>query len=914
MTTNTAQHTVTLINKIRIFIHPPRRNDSPFTTMTIGRIHSNKKLFAQLLLLGTPTVLLAFYVLRLANQYYIPLGNDYSNQALFFSGGLAASLIFYAFRFRFITTAAVLVGVLYAGYKIIGNVSLGEFDAFFVSIKFFLFAFLFSLGWFVGFGFSRARYFTIGWSVFLLAAMILIVSRVAEVRAETIILAFAPTLAYSFYIIYMSELIRNMNEDEPSFVWYIFKRFAAFAVVAAALIFGLLFYLDDEFKGVEREFGGGGKGKPQTEGGNKLTKQDGSGVSTQNQMGLTGNNQNDKNKQKRLLFVSKLDNFFNDGKTPNPLYYVTDYFDKFDTETQTFEIDSTAPYRDLFSPDPSKTPLYFTKTDTSVLRKMMASKMRKVVNAEIYKTLLSSHSFTAPATAYFMQPISVPPEDSGKFRSAYRAKMNVSALNSAYFVYNPVGEGAAQLKTFQEERFKELRTVQTYTGMPQNFMQYYTSMPNGAEYDSIRTLARQIVAKSGAKTFVDQIIAIRDHFTALDENGLPTFYYTDNPGVPGMPSASKLTYFLFQNKKGYCAYYAGATLFLLRALGIPSRVATGFLTVDRSAKNPGWYFFYEDQAHAWVQAYFPGYGWIDFDTTVPNREQQQAPQPDETPPLSVQQAFLVANGKVESVDVEKKTVRMVMDKMVYWDDPYELPHNVPLTLDVKIARFIKDTGTATIADVKPGTEIVAVSYAEAFKKLPPHEDDNVDKIISRFPNPAPIDEIKIMSSEEAKKDDRAQPEKEGPPFNWKRAFWIGLCAVAFLAILFLSLPWLVFQYLHAKAKGKNGSLKQQAYNRFLASTYYLNQVGYHREEKTSLQFAKDVVDPTFKTALMPFMNSYLKSKYSTQPLDANDEKVIHAFYPKIIDQVKSQIAPGTRIARFTNIYRMVRYFVKPKLK
>jgi hypothetical protein len=863
-----------------------------------------------------PTIVLAFYVLRMANQYFGILGNDFVNQSLFFGSGLAAATIFYAFRFRFITTALVLVGVLWGGYRVISGMSFtftgaAEIDYFLIGIKFFLFAFLFSLGWFVGYGFSRARYFTIGWSVFLLAAMIIVVSRVAEVRAETLILAFAPTLAYSFYIIYMSELIRNMNEDEPSFIWYITKRFAAFAVVAAALIFGLLFYLDEEFKGVEVEWGGGGKAKQEKEGGNKLTKQDGSGVSTQNQMGLTGNNQNDKNKQKRLLFVSKLDNYFNDGKTPNPLYYISDYFDKFDVNTQTFEIDSAAPYRDLFSPDPSKIPLYFTKTDTSVLRKMMATKMRKVVNAEIYKTLLSSHSFTAPATSYFVQPISVPPEDSSKFRSAYRAKMNVSALNSAYFVYNPAGN--KELESFQAQRFAELRTADSYTGMPQNFMQYYTFIPKGDEFDSVRNLASQIIAKSGAKSNVDKIVAVRDYFLAKDENGLPTYYYSDNPGVPGLPSASKLNYFLFQNKRGYCAYYAGATLFLLRALGIPSRVATGFLTVDRSAKNPGWYFFYEDQAHAWVQAYFPGYGWIDFDTTVPNREQRQAPQPDETPPMTVQQAFLVANGKVESVDTEKKTIRMVMDKMVYWDDPYELPHNVPLTLDVKIARFIKDTGQATINDVKPGTDIVAVSYAEAFKKLPPREDDNVDKIIGRFPDPAPIDEIKIMSSEEVKKD---KPKKEAPsiPFNWKRTFWILLGTIAFFALLLISLPWLVFQYLNGKAKGKGGSMKQQAYNKFIAATYYLNQVGYHREEKTTLQFARDVVDPTFKTQFTPFMNTYLKTKYSTQPLDANDEKVIQEFYLRVIGQVRSKIPAGKRTARFMNIYRMVRYFVTPKLK
>ena len=880
--------------------------------MNIGRTHSNKKLFAQLFLLGLPTILLAFYVLQYANGYLAILQNGWLNQTLFFGSGLVAALFFYAFRFRFITTAAVLIAVLYTGYKMIGGVSLGEFDAFFASIKFFLFAFLFTLGWFVGFGFSRARYFTIGWSVFLLAAMVLIVSHMPSVKVDTIIMAFVPTLAYSFYVIYMSELIRNMNEDEPSFIWYIMKRFLAFGVVAGLLIAGLLFIFNKDFEGVEKEWGVGSTSKEGQKGGNNLTKEDkDGGVGTRDQMGLDGNNNRDKNKDKRLVFVSKLDNYFNDGKTPNPLYYITDYFTKFDTETQQFEIDSAMPYRDHFNPDPSKIPLYFNKTDTNVLRGMMANKMRKVVSAEVYKVYLSSHSFTAPSTAFFVQPISVPREDSGKYRSAYRAKMDVSALNSAYFVYNPAGN--KELEKFQEERFAELRSVKDYAGMPKDFMQYYTYMPKGESYDSITKLAQEIVSKSGAGSYVDKVVALRDYFLAKDENGLPTFSYTDNPGVPGMPSANKLTYFLFQNKKGYCAYYAGATLFLLRALGIPSRVATGFLTVDRSAKNPGWYFFYEDQAHAWVQAYFPGYGWIDFDTTVPNREQKEAPQPDETPPMTLDRAWLVANGKVESVDTLKKLIRISMNKMVYWDDPYELTHNVPVNLDVKMAKFTKDTGAAALADVKVGKEIVAVSYAEAFKKLPPREDDSTMGIINRFPDPAPIDEVKIMADEEAmpKVEAKNQP---ATPLNWKRIFWIGFGTVAFAVLLLLALPWLIFRYLHAKALANKGELKEQAYHRFMASTYYLNQVGYNREEKTTLQFAKDVVDPTFKTQMTPFMNTYLKTKYSSQPLDGYDEKVIKAYYPKIWQDVSGQIPAKTRFARFLNIYRTVQFFVKPKLK
>src|SRR5689334_24556482 len=71
------------------------------------------------------------------------------------------------------------------------------------------------------------------------------------------------------------------------------------------------------------------------------------------------------------------------------------------------------------------------------------------------------------------------------------------------------------------------------------------------------------------------------------------------------PRSTLFPYTTLFRSKGYCAYYAGATLFMLRSLGIPSRIAVGFLTEDRSDKNKGWYWYYANQAHAWVQVYFP---------------------------------------------------------------------------------------------------------------------------------------------------------------------------------------------------------------------------------------------------------------------------------------------------------------------
>lgn len=894
-----------------------------YIKMLIKREHSWKKEVAQYILLGIPTVVLVGFVLVLANRYFAFLENSWLRQTADFAAGLALAIFVFARRFRFITiTAVFLIGAILA-YKSIGNIFTGEFDAFFWSIQFRNHLILFFMGWIVGYGLSRARFFSIFWSVWLLAAMAVVVSRVSEIKSDSIIMTFAPVLAYSFYIIYMSELIRNMNEDQPRFAWFVIKRLFGFGIVVALLIFSLLSIFRGDFDAIEKEWGGGAKPKEGKEGGgSSMTRNDGQGTTTNNNMGLSG--MNNKANKDSVMFVAKLDNFFPDGKVPNPLYFTSDFYSKFDIETQTFEIDSLRPSNDLFSPDVSKIPLFFTKEDTSVIRKTMADKNMKVVTAEVYKHNLSPRLYTAPSTGFFVQPISVPDENKDIYKSAYRAKMYVSELNSAYFVYNPVN--SPDLAKFQQQRFDVLRKVNPadYSKVAPAFWNYYTFMPNGADYDSIRQLARQIITKAKAKTKVDEIISIRDYFLAKDEDGQPTFKYSDNPGVPGIPSANKLTYFLFQNKKGYCAYYAGATLFLLRSLGIPSRIATGFLTVDRSNKNPGWYWFYEDQAHAWVQAWFPGYGWIDFDTTVPFEDQQQAPQPDQTPPLTSQTAWLVANGKAVSIDTAQKKVTMRVDKMLYWDNPYEFEPSQNMLMDVSLAKVSHDTGQVNLSDLKQGDDIVSVSYSEQFKNIRPNEMDSAMSLLKKFPQPAPIDEIKIMSKDEVKKEASAK-QKKAEPVNWKHVFYTVFALVLLCILLLFTLPWLIFQYLHAMAKrpvvpaniadaSAQSSLRKQAYRRFLASSYYLNQMGYERGNLSSAQFAREVVDPEFGTHFTRFMNTFLKTKYSRQPLDSYDEKMISEHYPAFYEQVRNKLPGKYRFGHWLNFYRPVNFFEKPKVK
>jgi hypothetical protein len=757
-----------------------------------------------------------------------------------------------------------------------------------------IFSLLFSAGWLGGYGFSRSKYFTILWSVFLLVMQIIVVSKTATITATALIFAFAPVLIYAFYIIYTAELIRNMNEDEEGFGWFITKRLAGFISLAAIVLFSMLLIFQKEFNSLEQNKGGK----------ESMTKQNKDGsLSNKDQMKMTGS----LSKDKRLVFVAKLDNFFPDGRTPNPLYFTSTYYTKFDTLTQTFEEDKSLPYNDLFAPDPSKIPLYFAKTDTTVIKNTMATLNRKVISADIYKVLLSPNEYIAPSTAFFCQPLPVEKEYKNQFKSAYRAKMWVSDLNSAYFIYNPAGN--KQLETFQQLRFDQLRNSNTYEKLDKKFMDYYTFMPKNEEYNRISELAKQIT--KDAKTPVDKMIAIRNYFTGKDEFGQPLFRYSDNPGIPGLPSASKLNYFLFENRKGYCAYFAGATLFLLRSLGIPSRIAAGFLTVERSSKNPGWYWFYADQAHAWVQLYFEGYGWIDFDTTVPDQNTQQSPQPDGTPPMNTQQALLVADGKALTIDTVAKRVTMKVSKMLFHDENVPAPQAQDLLMDVSIAAVTKDTGAGKLSDIKPGTDIVAVSYAEAFKNIMANETDNLASLIVKLPKPAPVDEIKIMETEEQKKEREKQQAKTAAPFDWVKALWTTLAVIGIFLVLLFCSPWLIWLYLNNKAKSK-AIPKVKAYNAYNASMYYLNQLGIARDNQSPQEFAQST-DKRFGTTFNSFTNVYQKIKYSSTPLSTKEEAVVAGFYSPFIQQVKKNIPFKQRLSSFVNIYNTLHYFTKSKI-
>lgn len=124
-----------------------------------------------------------------------------------------------------------------------------------------------------------------------------------------------------------------------------------------------------------------------------------------------------------------------------------------------------------------------------------------------------------------------------------------------------------------------------------------------------------IEATSGAASEYDQAVALQDYFR---DNGF--VYSTQTPLKQGYDGdGARVIAAFLEAKSGYCVHYASAMALMARSIGIPSRVAEGYLpgvSGGGSATNPGEYTVTSDDLHAWPELYFAGVGWVPFEPTV----------------------------------------------------------------------------------------------------------------------------------------------------------------------------------------------------------------------------------------------------------------------------------------------------------
>jgi len=130
----------------------------------------------------------------------------------------------------------------------------------------------------------------------------------------------------------------------------------------------------------------------------------------------------------------------------------------------------------------------------------------------------------------------------------------------------------------------------------------YLQLPDSLP-ERVRNLALTIV--EGKNGPFEKAQAVKEHLAGYE-------YSLQIEAPP--PEADGVDYFLFEQKAGYCNYFASAATVLLRSAGIPSRMVVGFLPgqYDSNSKS---YIIRDRDYHAWTEVYYPQYGWIRLDAT-----------------------------------------------------------------------------------------------------------------------------------------------------------------------------------------------------------------------------------------------------------------------------------------------------------
>ena len=137
------------------------------------------------------------------------------------------------------------------------------------------------------------------------------------------------------------------------------------------------------------------------------------------------------------------------------------------------------------------------------------------------------------------------------------------------------------------------------TNYPEWVSERYLQLPDELP-ERVRELAAQVTA--GSATQYDRAIAI--------ERFLRTFPF--DYAVPTTPPGQDVAdYFLFELQRGYFDYFSTTMAVMLRAVGVPARVATGY-ALDPEASENGVYTVRKQHAYSWVEVYFPGFGWVEF--------------------------------------------------------------------------------------------------------------------------------------------------------------------------------------------------------------------------------------------------------------------------------------------------------------
>ena len=150
--------------------------------------------------------------------------------------------------------------------------------------------------------------------------------------------------------------------------------------------------------------------------------------------------------------------------------------------------------------------------------------------------------------------------------------------------------------------FDLLGAGSTYSGfIKDHYLQLPPSLPA-----RVGELAAELTKDT--ETPIEKALAIQGHLRG-DE-------YVYSQDIEKPPAGQDgVDHFLFETKTGYSDYFASAMTVMLRTVGVPARMAAGYAPGE-AANLEGRRAVRDSDSHGWVQAYFPGHGWMDFEPTA----------------------------------------------------------------------------------------------------------------------------------------------------------------------------------------------------------------------------------------------------------------------------------------------------------
>jgi transglutaminase-like putative cysteine protease len=178
--------------------------------------------------------------------------------------------------------------------------------------------------------------------------------------------------------------------------------------------------------------------------------------------------------------------------------------------------------------------------------------------------------------------------------------IQADGLGGLYLAYQPSARFQYSVVSIPERLLEEEKAAASLA-YPAAVRESYLQVPDVSP--RVAELAREVTRES--RTAYETALAVERH---LRQN----YRYSLDVGTDA--SDSPIEDFLFARKTGYCEHYATAMVVLLRTLGIPARLVTGFLPGEWNDFG-NYYTIRQRDAHAWVEVFFPRSGWITFDPT-----------------------------------------------------------------------------------------------------------------------------------------------------------------------------------------------------------------------------------------------------------------------------------------------------------